>query len=93
MSFGSYLDWAAQPAYPVFVDSRIELYSESVWRDYLKISAAQPGWIEKLEAYNVEILMLSPSEQPMLIAAAEDSPRWQRVYADDVAVIFLQHSN
>jgi hypothetical protein len=93
MSFGSYLDWAAQPAYPVFVDSRIELYSESVWRDYLKISAAQPGWMEKLEAYNVEILMLSPSEQPMLIAAAEDSPRWQRVYADDVAVIFLQHSN
>ena len=59
MSFGSYLIWAAQPEYPVFVDGRIELFSLDVWRDYLAISNAQAGWQERLEAYGVQSLMLS----------------------------------
>jgi hypothetical protein len=90
MSFGSYLDWAAQPAYPVFVDSRIELYPVGVWFDYIEISAAQPGWEDKLTQYGVKTLMLSPTEQAGLIAAAQASPGWQKVYEDDAAVIFTR---
>ncbi|MFN3761661.1 MAG: hypothetical protein ACK4WK_00475, partial [Anaerolineae bacterium] len=88
MPFGSYLIWAAQPEYPVFVDSRIELYPVQVWLDYLHISAAGCGWEERLARYGVRTLMLSPQEQPRLIAAARASPHWRLVYEDPVAIIF-----
>lgn len=91
MSFGSYLDWAAQPDYPVFVDSRIELYSPQVWRDYLEIGAALPDWEERLAAYEINTLMLSPYEHENLIQAATSSPDWQQVYGDESAVIFTRY--
>jgi hypothetical protein len=43
MSFGSYLIWAAQPDYQIFVDGRIELFSVQVWRDYLDQQC--PAWL------------------------------------------------
>ncbi len=88
MPFGSYLIWAAQPEYPVFVDSRIELYPVEVWMDYLHISAAGCGWEERLERYGIRTLMLSPRDQPALVAAARESPNWRLIYQDEVAVIF-----
>ena len=89
MPFGSYLVWAAQPDYPVFVDSRIELYPIGVWLDYLHISAAGCEWKERLARYGVRTLMLSSQEQPALVAAVRASPRWQQIYEDAVAVIFV----
>ncbi len=89
MSFGSYLAWAAQPDYPVFVDSRIELYPLSVWQDYLAIGSAQPGWQERLARYEIEILFLSPSEHAALIRAAQESG-WQPVYIDRAAAILTK---
>jgi hypothetical protein len=90
MPFGSYLVWAAQPEYPVFVDSRIELYPVEVWLDYLHISAAGCGWEERLARYGVRTLMLSPQEQPALVAAARASPRWRQVYEDTAAILFVR---
>ncbi|MFZ6027523.1 MAG: hypothetical protein ACOYYS_07380 [Chloroflexota bacterium] len=90
MSFGSYLDWAAQPEYPVFVDSRIELYPVSVWQDYIEISAALAGWEDELAAYGVNTLMLSPFEQAGLVAAVRVSAHWQLVYEDTAALVFVR---
>jgi hypothetical protein len=90
MSFGSYLVWAAQPDYKVFVDSRIELYPLSVWQDYIAISNAVNGWEDRLDRYGVRTLLLSPAEHSTLIQAAMVSPRWQQVYADPAAVIFVK---
>jgi len=90
MGFGSYLIWAAQPAYPVFVDPRIELYPLELWVDYLTISAAQDDWEQALTRYNIRTLMLSPASQPLLIEAARAAPRWVERYADDVAVILTR---
>ena len=49
MSFGSYLIWAAYPQYQVFVDPRIELFSENIWIDYLNISNANGDWEFKIK--------------------------------------------
>jgi len=87
MSFGSYLIWQAQPDYPVFVDSRIELYPPEIWYDYVGISAAAEGWEDRLSKYGVRTLMLSREEQPALVEAAEESARWEEMYSDGVAVI------
>jgi hypothetical protein len=67
MSFGSYMIWAAQPTYKVFVDSRIELYTPEIWQDYLSISNALGDWEQTLGEYEVNSLMLSPSEQALLV--------------------------
>jgi len=90
MSFGSYLIWAAQPEYKVFVDSRIELYTPEIWHDYLLVSHAQCAWEKRLEHYGVRTLMLSPSEQPALVDTVEASPDWRPLYEDPHAVIYVR---
>lgn len=90
LSFGSYLIWAAQPQYPVFVDSRIELYSEKVWLDYLNISNANGNWESVLKNYGVNTLMISPIEQLQLIDALNNSHSWHLIYKDNVALIYIR---
>jgi hypothetical protein len=89
LGFGSYLIWAASD-YPVFVDPRIELYPPEVWRDYMQISAAGEGWEQRLEDYEVNTLMLSPAEQPSLVAAVERSPAWRLEHRDPAAILFVR---
>jgi hypothetical protein len=88
ISFGSYLIWAAYPHYQVFVDSRIELFSEKVWMDYLNISNANGGWESLLRDYGVNTLMLSPVEQPALVRAAQESGKWNLIYKDNTVFLF-----
>jgi hypothetical protein len=88
MSFGSYLIWEAYPEYQVFVDSRIELFSEKVWEDYLNISNANGDWESRLSEYGVDTLMLSPVEQPTLIQAVQGSAGWDLLYQDNSAIIY-----
>ena len=90
MAFGSYLIWAAQPKFKVFVDSRIELYPEDIWDDYWSISSAQGNWQDLLDEYQVNTLMLEPEKQDDLVKAADASPAWQRVYEDTSAIIFVR---
>ncbi len=90
ISFGSYMIWAAYPQYQVFVDSRIELFSEQTWMDYLNISNAVGDWESSLSAYGVNTLMLSPVEQPLLLKAALDSPQWGLIYQDETAAILVR---
>jgi hypothetical protein len=90
MAFGSYLIWAAQPDYKVFVDSRIELFPENIWDDYWTITTAGRNWQTLLDTYQVNTLMLEPLKQFDLIEAADASSEWKRVYEDKAAVIFIR---
>ena len=90
MPFGSYMMWAAQPQYKVFVDSRIELYPRDIWNDYLLISAGGSDWEVKLDQYEVSTLFLEPVNQLGLIQVAGVSPNWTEVYRDSQAVIFIR---
>ncbi len=90
MGFGSYLIWAAQPAYPVFIDPRIELYPADLWLNYLRISAAAPGWETQLRAYEVQTLMLNPQEQAGLLTEVRESKQWDEIYTDAVSAIFVR---
>ncbi len=89
MSFGSFLIWAAYPEYQVFVDSRIELYPLAIWQDYLEISNAVGDWEEKLDRYGVNTLMLSQIEQPGLVEAVLSTDRWELVFSDHSALVFV----
>ncbi|MCC7119239.1 MAG: hypothetical protein IT310_11985 [Anaerolineales bacterium] len=90
--FSSYLMWAGQPEYPVFIDLRFDttLYPLSLWDEYAAISAARPGWEEKLASYQVNTLLLSPKDQPELIQAAGQSQAWKIVYQDEISIVFTK---
>jgi len=90
MSFGSYLIWAAYPHYQVFIDSRIELFPDKVWLDYLNISNANGDWRTLLNGYGVKTLMLSPVEQAGLVLAVHGDGGWDLVYEDQTAMIFVK---
>jgi hypothetical protein len=90
ISFGSYLIWAAYPQYQVFVDTRIELFPEKVWMDYLNVSNAVGAWETTLLDYGVNTLMLNTVEQAPLIQAVQASPDWQLLYSDSTAYIYLR---
>ncbi len=90
MGFGSYLLWKAEPTYKVFVDSRVELYPDAIWEDYLDISNANDGWEQKLAQYKVGTLMLEPKNQALLITAAKKSGHWQAVYADPYVILLVK---
>ncbi len=89
LSYSSYLIWGC-PRLRVFVDTRIELYSEQEWLDYISISAARYTWQRLLDQYQITHLLAHRKEQPHLIAAAEESPCWQVIYQDDVSVVFAR---
>jgi len=86
---GSYLTWAA-PEYPVFVDTRFELYPPKLWHDYLRVSAAETGWEWRLESHGIKTLLLNRESQGSLIAAAQTSAQW-RVAWEDTAFVLLSH--
>ena len=44
----------------------------------------------KLSNYGVNTLILSPIEQPSLVAAVKESDDWMMIYQDDIAFIFIR---
>jgi hypothetical protein len=91
VGYGSYLIWAA-PEYPVFVDTRVELYDEAIWMDYVQLSQARHGWEETLAEYDVDTLMLSHELQSPLIEAAQSTGNWEVAYSDQETAILMQVS-
>ena len=85
--FASYQIWAC-PRLRVFVDTRLELYPQEIWDDYLAVEQARFDWDAILRRYEIDYLFLSTFYQPHLIRAARASASWEEIYADDVAVIF-----
>ncbi|MFC2015661.1 hypothetical protein ACFLUM_01875 [Chloroflexota bacterium] len=89
---GSYMTWAV-PNVPVFIDTRIELYPEGQWRDYLALNGARHDWQAILGHYGVDTLLLERERQAPLIEAATASPGWQQLYEDEQAVIIERREN
>jgi len=85
--FGSYQIWAC-PKLPVFIDTRIELYSSDFWEEYFAIELGRYDWEKVVEKHKITYLMLSRRYQTAAIQAASESPRWREIYRDDRAVIF-----
>jgi hypothetical protein len=91
IAFSGYISWQTNAEYKVFVDPRFELYPPEIWQMYLDIGKAAPNWQETLDAQNVQILLLSPTDQAALIQAVRLSPHWREVKTDDFAVLFLRN--
>ena len=87
--WGSWFELAL-PGNPVFVDSRIELFPDSVWRQYQSVSAGRQGWQSVLDQWKVRVVVISPGQQQFLIPLIRRDPGWHLVYEDEDGLIFLR---
>jgi hypothetical protein len=72
----------------VFVDGRNDMYSQQVLDDYSAIRAADPGWQQLADRYNVEALLFPP-EVTLTRGPAVDAG-WCEVLRDKWQVLYLR---
>jgi hypothetical protein len=87
--WGSWFEFAI-PDNPVFVDSRIEVFSHSIWRQYMAVSGGRQGWQAILDRWRVRAVAISPEQQAGLIPLIRRDPTWDLVYMDKDGLIFLR---
>ncbi len=84
--WGGYFIYRLYPRIKLSIDDRHDLYGEAFLKSYLKLMHAAPGWQDFLKQYPVRYVVVPVESAPANLLA--QSPSWQRVYGDDVAVIF-----
>ena len=87
IGFSSYLEFAL-PQRPTWIDTRFEVFPVEQWQAYKDITDAGYDWESRLDATGVNLLMVSPQNQPALLAALKITPAWCEIYHDDVAEIY-----
>jgi hypothetical protein len=90
--WGEYLSWSLGPAYPIFMDGRIEIFPDDVWADYALVTEGRADWQSVLERYQVDYLLADAHYHANtgLFAQAERSPEWKRVFEVGDAVLFAR---
>jgi hypothetical protein len=83
-NWGGYLIWAL-PDYTVYVDGRTDLYSDDLLNEWLEIVGAEPGWQEKLDGWDVNLVLLEPHWALSKVLSYEG---WQLLYEDEVSVLY-----
>ena len=87
-SWGGYLIYRLYPQTKVVLDDRHDLYGEQFLKSYLKMIHAEPGWSDFLQQHPAGYVLV-PSDSP-LAAILPETPGWQPIYHDDVAVVFVR---
>jgi len=88
-AYGGYLIHELDGRYKVFIDGRAELYERTgILADYASISEVRANALALLWAYNVQSCLIERGEALATLLAA--SSEWQKVYADDMSVLFVR---
>jgi hypothetical protein len=85
--WGSWFELAT-PEHPVFVDSRIEVFPESVWNDYGQVSTGVEGWQDVLDRWDIQVVVASKDQQRDLIPRISRDPGWRLLYKDADGWVF-----
>jgi hypothetical protein len=79
----------ALPSNLVFVDSRIELFPDRVWDDYLLVMSAREGWQSILDRWQVQAVILQ-DEDTMLESRIAHDPGWRLIAQNDDGSMFVR---
>jgi hypothetical protein len=89
--YGGYLVWQLDGQNKVFIDGRADIYERTgVLADYLKISRLAIPAPALLDAYGIQSCLINYDEALRTFLA--NSPAWQKVYSDDVSVLFVRQA-
>jgi hypothetical protein len=86
--WGGYLIWRLYPKEDVFIDGRADVYGDKFIEEYLEVYRVRKGWRDVLERYNVNSIIIEKDSTFATLLA--ESPDWQQVYADELAVVFIR---
>jgi hypothetical protein len=87
--WGSWFELAL-PANPVFVDSRMEVIPDGVWKDYYAVSLARQGWQDVLDRWGIDVVVLARDQQRLAIPIVAADPGWRLAYQDADGLIFIR---
>jgi len=87
--WGSWLELAV-PGARLFADSRIELIPAAAWIDYLQVSAGDARWREILDAWQVDVVVVSATDQTALATLVGGNTAWQSVYRDSDGLVAVR---
>jgi hypothetical protein len=92
--WGEYLGWSLAPDYKIFMDGRIEIYSDRVWGDYSAITRGRADWQQVLDGYGIDCLLLDTAGgyHGDLLPLVEHSPEWERAFESGRVVVFLRRT-
>lgn len=90
--WGDYLQWAGPEKFQVFVNSHVHLTPPEVWQDYLQIHDGSGVWLDKLDRYEVNTVLVDTTNYMNLIRALREEEGWKEVFTDPkgVAVLFAR---
>jgi hypothetical protein len=87
--WGEYLGWSLGPGYQVFMDGRIEIFPDEVWREYSAVTRGRADWEAILDRYQVSCLVLDTSGyHHELLPQVRRSPAWRETLCQGDAVVF-----
>ena len=78
------------PGQPTFVDARIEVVPDAVWRDYDAISSARTGWEQIVDRWGFDVIVASRTQQAPLIDALKTAPGWRAAYSGVEGVVYVR---
>jgi hypothetical protein len=86
--WASWVEFAAPHVF-VFVDSRIELFSDTVWDDYRAVAFAGARWRESLALWRPDAIV-ADKESWDLIPLLRDTDTWRVAAEDEDFVLFVR---
>jgi hypothetical protein len=87
--WGSWFEYRL-PDRPVFVDSRIELYPQRVWTDYVDAANGREGWQGILDRWEVDVVVLDPDQSGQLVERIGRDAGWERAYLDGDGSVYVR---
>jgi hypothetical protein len=86
LGFGGWLSW--ETGYPVFIDGRLEVMQEAIYRE---ITESWKDGLEHLtDRYSINIICYNHRRYSPWTRQLAHSPHWRLVYADGQAAVFLR---
>ena len=88
VEWGAFLTWHLPPEARIFIDGRIDLFPDSVWRDYERIANAQEDWATRLDHYGVQLVVWNRKLSDRLPRALKLSRHWEKIYEDAIGTVY-----
>ncbi len=87
-AWASWFEWAA-PGRLLMVDSRIELFDDATWNDYLAIAGGRPAALKALRGIGATVVVVDPVIQPDLeVILRGPASGWAVAFEDPDGAIF-----
>ena len=89
-NWGGYLIYKLLPDYPVYIDGRTDLYEDKFMQRYIRVMAANEGWEQTLDEDGINLVLIERSS--ILAKFLEKNLEWEKIYEDNMAVIYARDS-